>query len=143
MTAHKDFSDLSKILVGMTDDITEETKAITKATAKTLAKNIQAASPVRKSGASKTAKGKELPAGTYAKGWTNKQHEETSTGISYKIYNRGKQQSLVHLLQFGHNLPQGGRAKAIDHVFKERDKIEDAYVKEIEEAINHANIKGD
>ena len=39
MTTYKDFSDLSKILVGMTDDITEETKAITKATAKTLAKN--------------------------------------------------------------------------------------------------------
>lgn len=141
MTAHKDFSDLSKILVGMTDDITEETKAITKATAKTLAKNIQAASPVRKSGTSKTAKDKILPPGTYSKGWTNKLYEETSTGVTYKVFNRGQQRSLVHLLQFGHNLPQGGRARAIDHVFKERDKIEETYVKEIEKAINHAKFK--
>lgn len=141
MSTHADFSDLQKMLELTCDEITEETKAITKSTAKTLAKNISRASPVRKSGTSKTAKGKELPAGTYAKGWTSNLYEETSTGATYKVYNRGKQQPLVHLLQFGHNLPQGGRAKAIDHVFKERDKIEDAYVKEIEEAINHVSIK--
>ena len=141
MSTHADFSDLQKMLELTCDEITEETKAITKSTAKTLAKNISRASPVRKSGTSKTAKGKELPDGTYAKGWTSNLYEETSTGATYKVYNRGKQQPLVHLLQFGHNLPQGGRAKAIDHVFKERDKIEDAYVKEIEEAINHVSIK--
>lgn len=143
MTTHADFSDLQKMLEFTCDEITEETKRITKANARKLSKNLQRASPVRKSGTSKTAKGKELPAGTYAKGWADKQYEETSTGVTYKVYNRGRQQPLVHLLQFGHNLPQGGRAKAIDHVFKERDKIEEAYVKEIEEAINHANIKGD
>lgn len=143
MTTHADFSDLQKMLELTCDEITAETKRITKSNAKKLAKNIQRASPVRKSGTSKTAKGKILPPGTYAKGWTDKQYEETSTGVTYKVYNRSRQQPLVHLLQFGHNLPQGGRSKAIDHVFKERDKIEEAYVKEIEEAINHANIKGD
>ena len=143
MTTHADFSDLQKMFEFMSDDITAEAKRIAKSNAKKLAKNLRGASSVRKSGTSKDAKGRELPAGTYANGWTDKLYEETSTGATYKVYNRGKQQPLVHLLQFGHSLPQGGRAKAIDHVFKERDKIEDAYVKEIEEAINHANIKGD
>lgn len=143
MSKHADLSDLQKRLYLTCDKITAETKRITEANARKLSKNIQRASPVRKSGTSKDAKGRQLPAGTYAKGWTSNLYEETSTGMTYKVYNKGRQHPLVHLLQFGHNLPQGGKARAIDHVFKERDKIEDAYVKEIEEAISHVNIKGD
>lgn len=140
MSTGNDFVELTKALRGLEDDITTKTKEVLRVRAKDLSKAIQRESPVRKSGTSKSAKGKELPRGTYAKGWTNQKTVETAYSVRYKIYNRGQQQPLVHLLQFGHNLPQGGKARAIDHVFKERDKIEKQIEQDIEEAINHADF---
>ncbi len=61
------------------------------------------------------SKGKN--AGAYAKGWTLK---TTSTrqrqGIeTVTVYNQSHYQ-LTHLLEYGHDLPQGGRAEAKEHI---------------------------
>lgn len=48
--------------------------------------------------------------GDYKKGWAS-----TTTKNSVIIHNK-KQYRLTHLLEHGHQLPQGGRAKAYPHI---------------------------
>lgn len=68
--------------------------------------------PVRKYGARK---------GQYKKGWTS-----TKRGTSYVIRNR-TDPSLTHLLEKGHALRQGGRAKAYPHIKPVEEKVIKAY----------------
>lgn len=53
--------------------------------------------------------------GHYADGWSVK-HERTGNGkFNFIIHNR-KKPGLTHLLEKGHQLRQGGKARAIPHI---------------------------
>lgn len=54
--------------------------------------------------------------GRYAKGWrVKKQYSKRAQAWSYVVYNKTDYQ-LTHLLEKGHAMRQGGRAKAIPHI---------------------------
>lgn len=106
---------------------------VVKKEAKQAAKDIKSDAPIRKHGTSTSAKGKVLPRGTYAKGWRSKETDE----LTYKVYNSGQQKSLGHLLEFGHSMPNGGRAKTIPHIIKNRDKAEERILKELERKLKN------
>lgn len=59
--------------------------------------------------------------GRYAKGWTS-----TKRGTKYVIRNRTDWQ-LTHLLEKGHALTQGGRARAFPHIKPVEEKVIKAY----------------
>lgn len=53
--------------------------------------------------------------GAYAKSWTSKKTQEDSTSVQYTVHSKNKYQ-LAHLLENGHALRGGGRAKAYPHI---------------------------
>ena len=106
-----------------------------------LAKAIKQDAPIRKTGTSKTTKGATLSPGTYARGWTKKLDTKNSESVTWRVFNNGRQKPLVHLLEFGHNLQQGGTVAPINHVLKNRDKIEDEIVKKVEDILQNADIE--
>ena len=63
-------------------------------------------------------RGKGKHAGDYAKSWTVKRQNDKRKGLAtITVHNRDHYQ-LTHLLEYGHALPQGGRAKAQPHIEK-------------------------
>lgn len=138
------YTDLMQVyasIENMTKEIIEETKKEIKQEAIELSKNIKADAPVRSSGTSYTKSGEALPAGTYKGGWTYKLDEETDKFIRYRVYNKSKQKPLVHLLEWGHILVNGGSARAKKHVIANRDRIEEKIVANAEGIIKNADIK--
>lgn len=129
------FEELCKFVKKYPDFVKKEAGEIIQKEAKQAAKDIRSDSPVRKHGTSTSAKGKPLPRGTYAKGWRSK---ATDDGLTYKVYNSGQQKTLGHLLEFGHKMPNGGRAKAIPHILKNRNETEDRIFKELERKLEDA-----
>ena len=83
------------------DLATDEMKEAVKDAAKTVRKEIQANAPVN--------------TGAYKKSWTYKKTKETSSAIEYTVHSKDRYQ-LAHLLEHGHALRNGGRAKAIPHI---------------------------
>jgi len=53
--------------------------------------------------------------GTYAKSWSVKKESESSTTLHLTIYSKSRAW-LAHLLEHGHGLHQGGRARAFPHI---------------------------
>ena len=68
---------------------------------KTVRQEIKATAPAR--------------SGDYAKSWSVKKVNETSTKLELTVYSRNRYQ-LAHLLEYGHGLHQGGRARAFPHI---------------------------
>lgn len=89
------------------DDLAEETVEAVKKVGKDGAKMLKANSPVRKS--------KGGTPGKYAKGWRFKVVSESANKIEGVLHN-ATNPGLVHLLEKGHALRQGGRAGARVHV---------------------------
>ena len=75
--------------------------------------------------------------GTYAKSWTVKKENENSTSI-HIIVHAGKQAWLAHLLENGHGLHQGGRARAFPHIAP----AEEIGIKQLEEEIERSLKNG-
>ena len=83
----------------------EEFEEIAKEVAKEGTKKLKATSQ----------KGEGSRKGHYADGWSVK-YERTGNGkFNFVIHNR-KKPGLTHLLEKGHQLWQGGRARAIPHI---------------------------
>lgn len=59
--------------------------------------------------------------GKYSSGWRVKM-EEDKYGTTAVIY-QAKQPALTHLLEYGHELWQGGRAKAYPHIAPVAEKL--------------------
>ena len=71
----------------------------------------------------------------YNRGWTIKEVEKTRTGkLSIIVHNKTHYQ-LTHLLEKGHALVNGGRAKAFPHIAQVAEKAEDELINNILEFI--------
>ncbi len=74
--------------------------------------------------------GKGNKKGHYAEGWTIKEMRTGVNKFSFVIYNK-KKAGLAHLLEKGHRLIQGGRARAIPHI----KPVEEWCIKEFEKRV--------
>lgn len=87
-------------------DMTEEDfEEIARAVAKEGRKKLKQTSP----------KGSGSRKGHYADGWSVKYERIGNGKFRFTVYNR-KKPGLTHLLEKGHQLWQGGRARAIPHI---------------------------
>ncbi len=99
----------------------DEMKAAVKKAAKSVKEEISATAP--------------SDTGAYAKSWTTKATSETSSSIAMTVYSKNKYQ-LAHLLEKGHALRQGGRAKAYPHIAPAETVGETLLVQLIEKALS-------
>lgn len=69
----------------------------------------------------------------YSKGWTKQvtKHRLYSEAV---VYNR-THGHLTHLLEFGHALTNGGRARSFPHIAPVNDKVGDMFEEEFERAL--------
>jgi hypothetical protein len=120
--------DLSKavatVLTDYKESVIESVQRVTKEVANEGLRKVKAASPVS---------GKSPKRSAYKSGWTKKV-VVNRMGASANIYN-GKYPGLVHLLEKGHALRNGGRARAQVHVAPVQDWMNEELRKRIEEAI--------
>ena len=76
-------------------------KKVVNAAGKTVRQEIKATAPER--------------TGDYVKSWSVKKVRETSLTLELTVHSRNRYQ-LAHLLEYGHGLHQGGRARAFPHI---------------------------
>ena len=72
--------------------------------------------------------------GAYAKDWTAGQREKKKSVAQiqgYTVYNKDHSQ-LTHLLEYGHQSRNGGRAKAFSHIAPLNDQIGEIVASKIE-----------
>lgn len=79
-------------------------------------------------------RGKGSRKGHYADGWAFKAIESREGKFSFVIYNR-KKPGLTHLLENGHALRQGGRARAFKHIKKVEQWCVDEFEKRTAEML--------
>ncbi len=72
--------------------------------------------------------------GTYAKSWTVKTTKESSDKLEVTVHSRNRYQ-LAHLLEYGHALRNGGRAKAQPHIAPAEENGVNTLEKAIEKAL--------
>ena len=121
-------SDLQKavetVLQEYEESMTETVQRVTNELAKDGLSKVKAASPVS---------GKSPKSSAYRSGWSKKVITNR-LGASAIIYN-GKYPGLVHLLEKGHALRNGGRSRAQPHVAPVQEWMSNELQKRIEEAI--------
>lgn len=120
--------DLSKAVASVlheyTESVTETVQRVTNDLAKQGLSKVKAASPVS---------GKSPKRSAYKSGW-RKKVQTSRIGASAIIYNE-KYPGLVHLLEKGHALRNGGRTSAKPHVAPVQEWMNDELKKRIKEAI--------
>ena len=114
---------IDKILQEYGDDVVKDVSAVTKKIAQ---KGAQA---VKQEAASK-GWGKSTG---YPDGWTS-QFESGRVSSQGIIYNK-KAPGLAHLLEHGHALRNGGRAKAFPHIAPVEEKLAEEYEKAVKNAL--------
>ena len=72
--------------------------------------------------------------GAYAKSWTVKKTKESSEKLEVTVHSRNRYQ-LAHLLEYGHALRNGGRAKAQPHIAPAEEHGIEGLEKAIERAL--------
>lgn len=103
------------------DVVTEDFKEVAKKVAKEGTQRLKKTSP----------KGDGSKKGHYANGWTVTAVESGTNKFSFVVNNR-KKPGLTHLLEKGHQLWQGGRAKAIPHIKPVEDWCNREFEKRVE-----------
>ena len=111
---------INEILEEYHDLATDEMKSSVQKAAKFVKEEISATAPQK--------------TGAYAKSWTSKKTDEDSTSVQYTVYSRNKYQ-LAHLLENGHALRDGGRARAFPHIAPAQEAGETYLENLIEEAL--------
>ena len=101
--------EVNKALVDYQKVTTDELKDTIKKAGKDAAKEIKQTAPKK--------------SGKYAKSWTSRAIKETATNIEVSVYSSSRYQ-LAHLLEHGHALRGGGRAKAIPHIAPAEENAE-------------------
>lgn len=104
---------------------TEEMARIAKEVAKEGNRKLKEQSP-RGSGAYE---------GHYADEWRIKEVQLDAMSFTFVVHNKGKYR-LTHLLEFGHQLRQGGRARPYPHIKKINDWCIREFEKRVEEMLN-------
>ena len=115
---------VAKVLDEYEESVIETVQRMTNELAKEGLSKVKAASPVS---------GKSPKRSAYKSGWSKKVITNRM-GASAIIYN-GKYPGLVHLLEKGHALRQGGRARAFPHVAPVEEWMNAELQKRIKEAI--------
>lgn len=122
--------DLSKAVATILDDYEESVidtvQRVTEDLAKEGLQKVKSASPVS---------GKSPKRSAYKSGW-RKKVATNRIGASAIIYNE-KYPGLVHLLEKGHALRNGGRTAAKPHVAPVQEWMNDELIKRIKEAIQN------
>lgn len=72
----------------------------------------------------------------YAKGWAVKYIKQTKYKFRFVVYNRTKP-GLTHLLEHGHQLWQGGRAKSFPHIEKVEKWCNKEFEKELKKRLSN------
>lgn len=88
---------------------------------------------VGKEGKKKVSQKSPRRFGKYAKGW-KVSSKSNASGMSVTIHN--KVYRLTHLLENGHALPQGGRAKAYPHIKPTEDWVEHELERRLERILS-------
>ena len=89
---------------------------------KTVRQEIKATAPAR--------------SGDYAKSWSVKKANETSTKLELTVYSRNRYQ-LAHFLEYGHGLHQGGRTRAFPHISEAEAKGAEQLENDIERMLRN------
>lgn len=98
----------------------DEMKAAVKKAGNTAKKEISAGAPVR--------------TGAYKKSWAVKTTKESSNAMEVTVYSRNRYQ-LAHLLEKGHALRNGGRARAFPHIAPAEQNAVEMLEREIRNAL--------
>lgn len=120
MAKHNMTDEIMDVLNAYADMAVEDMKEIVETTAKECRDRIRATAPVR--------------TGAYAKSWTVKKGEVTSTKVSATVQSRGHSQ-LTHLLEFGHAKRNGGRVAARPHIAAARAQAAENLERKLKEAL--------
>ena len=120
-----DFADeIIKELKRYNDVTYEEMQDIAKSVAKEGSKKLKETSP----------RGKGSRKGHYADGWSIKAVEKGNGKFGFVIHNR-KKPGLTHLLEKGHQLQNGGRARAIPHIKPVEEWCNEEYEKRLKKRL--------
>lgn len=99
---------------------TEDMKEAVKKAGQEAKKSVQAGAPVK--------------SGAYKKSWTVKTTREDANSMEVTVHSRNRYQ-LAHLLEFGHALRNGGRARAFPHIAPAEEKAAELLEREIRQAL--------
>lgn len=83
-------------------------------------KDIQAGAPVK--------------TGAYKKSWAVKTTKNTADAMEVVVHSRNRYQ-MAHLLEFGHALRKGGRARAFPHIALAEERAAQILEQEVEKAL--------
>lgn len=73
--------------------------------------------------------------GAYASSWKKEIEKDRLESTKMTVYNE-KHYRLTHLLEHGHALRSGGRARAIPHIGPAQDRAEKEIIQKIEEKLS-------
>ena len=100
---------------------TDKVKAAVKKAGTTVRKEISSTAPRR--------------SGKYAESWRSKTTAESSTSMQVTVYSPSRYM-LAHLLEHGHALRNGGRARAFPHIAPAEEVGEKQLTTDIERALS-------
>lgn len=101
-----------------------EFEKIAKDIAKQAVKKLKASSP----------KGTGTKKGHYASGWSVSVIKKSAHTFEFVVHNK-KKPGLTHLLENGHQLRQGGRAKAFPHILAVEQWCKEEFVRRTEDML--------
>lgn len=114
-------AEVMSMLEDYADLTTESMKAAVDRAGKTIRDEIKAGAPVSR--------------GKYAKSWTIKTTDESSSTKEVTVYS--KLPGLPHLLEHGHAKRNGGRTRAVTHIAPAEEHGIEQFEEDIERAITH------
>ena len=114
---------MGKILDKYGDDMKDVTGRLVKRAGKEARDKLQQISPKK--------------SGVYAKSWATAEFESSVLGAWVTVYN--KKPGLVHLLEHGHALRNGGRTRAFPHVKPVEEEVKQELEKNLRQAIEHGS----
>ena len=130
MSRNIQFQDIGDAIVEIVGDYTQNVRVglaeTTKEHGKQLLQEAKKQAPVR--------------TGTYKKHLAVRNDKMMLGDIKSTIYVKKPHYRLAHLLEKGHALPQGGRARAYPHFKPALDFVEPKYVREIKRVIERGGI---
>ena len=111
------------VLGGYVEEVTEAVNRAAVSTALSTRDELRKTSPRR--------------TGNYARSWTETTTENERNGLYTATVHNKKHYRLTHLLEYGHALVSGGRARAFPHIKPAEQKAIKQFTQKVEEAIKN------